>query len=189
MTTDLGEDEKSLLGALGFGLGCLSPILIPLVFAFAVVLVDLAHGGWERASFPANLELVEILESHSEGVLREGCAFAALRLSERSARRIEAEGLAYFADQTRGRDGHALSAWRATPIAFVERADGLRTHLTVEGGNLYAVNAWNCRLDANRPLSAHFDSNESGYYASFNGGEGLLIVRPGSRTAIYLYYG
>lgn len=123
-----------------------------------------------RNKLPEALETERVIYAVQEPSLRETCEHIVYRLTEEAARRVE-------------RDGPPDSglAWSAEPLD-VEAEHGRR--LLFKG----ALNGCSSRKRPPVDVRAMLRSGQA-HYAIFAGGEGLLVVEPQRRVAVFLYFG
>lgn len=174
------------------GAGCLIAALL-LVAAIAAFLFFALRGsevGIARRAFPSGVEIGNALHQESQSGGREGCALVIFRLGDEAVRALEENSTAYLeglGDKT-GSD-RMLSGWRETPML-----DGRQgpIPLTDEVNQIPADAAWNCNRNrpAERVRSAYAAAARPGsYYATYNRGEGAIMLIPSERIAVFLYYG
>jgi len=147
-----------------YWVAALVALLVVAPFAF-----DRARFFVGASAFPDTIRFVGLSAFSSQGGIREGCVFAALRLSTESAAPIRLDGLEYLEHLRIGADGTSLSAWQIYP------ENPSPDFLMPTCGN-------NSRYEAEA-------AGEVGYYAQFNNGEGMLVIYPASRIGYFYYWG
>jgi hypothetical protein len=150
-----------------------------------------ASWNWEIRILPGVVEIDRVLAARQTGGFREGCSYASYEIQQDFARELIDDGLNYLSHnhpkRTLGFNKYQDEReWKPTPIP--------------EEPYLYAFGAANgC---TNRPaeyfyegtlIDAHELAKEPGNFYSTHGGgggrEGLIIISPKRRVAVYLYFG
>lgn len=145
-----------------------------------------------RGPFPREIGVERVVAISSESGWREGCLAVLLKLRRRTVVRLDENGVEWLGSLRTGRDGTELSAWAPGPLATREGA-----RLTIDGGFLHVGLMADCSSSADRPaidratIRAIEDALARGeaYYATYNDGEGLLIVCPELGLAGSFYLG
>lgn len=147
--------------------------------------------GWEKTPFPSEIEFKKVIAScQSTSFSREGIVIAYLELEPELAEQISQKGLDFFRFLDSTRDGRGLRPWATTPV---RKPDGMNG-VDEEGNKVYARILNDCGSsislapETRRTLTSAYKSG-NGYYTTFNGGEGLLVVAPGEKLAGFFYFG
>jgi len=113
-----------------------------------------------------------------------------LELEPELAEQLSQEGLDFFRLLNSTRDGRRLRPWAMTPVRTPDGMNGVDE----EGNKVYARILRDCGSNMSlapktrRTLTSAYESGK-GYYTTFNGGEGLLVVAPGEKLAGFFYFG
>jgi hypothetical protein len=173
---------------LSIGAGCLvfalAFVLIPVVALAGYFLLGPAQTDIARRAFPSGVELGNVLHQQSASGIREGCVLVIFRLRDQAARSLEANSAAYLEGlEDATQRGQLLSVWAETPAHDVSSAD--------DGPLAYA--AWSCSggsgNDAQLRRAVEAAALPGSYYATYANGEGMLLLIPSERIAVFLYYG
>jgi hypothetical protein len=150
--------------------------------------------GWAYEPFPKEIGFRRVIAWTSDLPfnVRESCMAALMELHPESAEKIGSRGLAFLNGLSDVEGRPKLTKWHRGPLPKV---DASFQRLTPEGHHLYADVGISCdnKRQALTPERARLIElameRGEGYYATFNGGEGLLIVVPTLQWAMFAYFG
>lgn len=141
---------------------------------------------WENDVLPKVLGPAKLIASEQESGFREGCSYAIFRLPDDVAQKIRDQGLAFLGDDihpTWDDPRNPYSSWQKTPVPGLSPSGN---------PNIYAINAGGgCK---NSPAVYTIDVQKiatlpGSYYLLTRNKEGMVLVIPDQRLAVYLYFG
>jgi hypothetical protein len=164
---------------------------------FALLVLGMcSYLSWDepRGRLPPQIEVRRVLASDSKiGGFLEGCVFAAYQISETSAKDLERRGLPAIEGTVPAKDSasNPYGPWRATPLAIDEDHRYLDP-ATAGSKSLFALGAaGRCQSrGARAPISAWETLRQPGsFYSITRNGEGLIVIDPKRRLAVWMYFG
>jgi len=181
-----------MLRAVGILRNVLRAVGILLIFGFTLivcliifiwVVFKIYSWDWEKGALPQSVEVTRVLTSGYESDLREGCAIAIYSLSPSMVAGLEQKGIAYLGHDTQSRNGRTktnpYSDWQKTPVPT--------------DPYLYAWHAaYGCGLGFDKtilPRIQEISQSPGGFYIKTKNNEGLILVLPKQKLAVYIYFG
>jgi hypothetical protein len=141
---------------------------------------------------PDEIKIQEILLSDSSFAVREGCFISYMKLENGSQNQVRNGGFDYIRQFTISRNGYTKLQWNLTPIAEKEITYPIDKNGKNNKLNIIIVSCDNTINEIKTKLhNATLSSAKKGgsFYATFNNGEGLIIVMPDEGLVAYFYLG
>lgn len=135
---------------------------------------------------PRALGSPKLLAAGQISGFREGCSYAAFKLSDDVLSAIKEKGLIFLnsdTDISYYHDRNPYGSWQSTPIIEMNRID--------YNGDIYAIQAeGGCSLNSLHSVNVeNLARNFGSFYQITRNKEGMIFISPEHGVVIYLYFG